>query len=61
MSNFKKQLIVVGILMCFLLNGCALLNVPLQMIGGTLTAVGGILKGAFELAKKLPMPPPGVF
>ncbi len=38
-------------------SGCAVLNVPGQIISGTF----GLLKELLKVAQKLPMPPPGVF
>lgn len=46
------------LLMCmFSLSGCALLEVPGLLIGGTFKLLGQLI----NLAGKLPKPPPGVF
>ena len=54
-------MIVLLVAVCFFQSGCALITLPLKIVGGTLNAVGSILKGIFQVAKSLPKPPPGVF
>jgi hypothetical protein len=57
-----RHFMVLGVLgLAFLMSGCALLQMPFQLVGGLLRVVGTVVKGAFDLAKRLPMPPPGVF
>jgi len=47
----KKTVFVVVILVLSVsLSGCALINIPFQLMGGLL-----------KIISKLPMPPPGVF
>ncbi len=46
----RNLLFVVLILMMLSCSGCALLQIPFQL-----------LEGIINLASKLPMPPPGVF
>ncbi len=55
----KKQLIVIFIiLMCMFLNGCAVLRLPFQIVGGTLNILGKVVRGAVKLIKRSPKPPP---
>lgn len=47
----KKSIIyALVVLLCLSQSGCALLKLPFQILGE-----------AFELLKKIPLPPPGVF
>ena len=58
----KIQLIAVGvILVCIFLNGCAVLALPAKVISGALKVLGNIVGAAFDLIKRSPKPPPGVF
>lgn len=50
-------LIIFLIVCVFSLSGCALLEVPGLLIGGTFKLLGQLI----NLAGKLPKPPPGVF
>ncbi len=57
----KKQLIITSlIIICLFLNGCALLQLPGKLIDGTFGMVNALLRGAVELLKRAPSPPPGV-
>ncbi len=49
------------IVICLCLSGCALLSLPLKVVGGTLNIIGEIVKGVFGVIKSMPKPPPGVF
>jgi len=53
----KSFFIFILLSFVFLQSGCALLEVPGKVIGGTFDLLGDL----FKLAEKLPMPPPGVF
>jgi len=44
-------------MLCLSLNGCALLNIPVQAA----KAVGSLVGSAFSLAQAMPKPPPWVF
>ena len=58
----KKQLILASIvLICIFLSGCAILQLPGKVVGGTLKTAWNIAGGVFNLLKKMPKPPPGVF
>jgi len=58
----KIQLIVSCIILaCIFLNGCAILTLPGKVVSGTLKVLGNIVGAAFDLIKRAPKPPPGVF
>ena len=63
LSFSTKRVIIMCIMVgfCFFLSGCAVLNIPAQIVGGTFKVIGSIAQGLFDLIKKLPKPPPGVF
>ena len=50
----QKLYVVLLSLFCCCLTGCALLQLPFQV-------AGGVANGLINLAKHIPMPPPGVF
>jgi hypothetical protein len=58
LSVYKKQLFILFLLLTmFIHSGCALLQVPFTLVGGTFKLVGKLL----QMVDKLPKPPPGVF
>ena len=63
MKYFRKKLIVlfVAIGILFLVNGCAVLNIPFKIAGGVTGGVLSVIKTVVSIANKFPKPPPGVF
>ncbi|MFH1771685.1 MAG: hypothetical protein ABH872_02620 [Candidatus Omnitrophota bacterium] len=61
MTNKAKILLTIFIISLMLSSGCALLRLPVQIVGGTLNGVGKIVGGALKIIDKLPKPPPWVF
>jgi hypothetical protein len=55
--RIKIHLLILVSFLCITLSGCALLQVPGQLIGGTFSLLGKVL----DIAKAMPKPPPGVF
>jgi predicted aminopeptidase len=54
---YSMFLLIALCVMVMSLSGCALLQIPAQLIDGTFSLLGKIL----NIANKLPKPPPGVF
>lgn len=54
-----KKIVMIGclLLLCVTQNGCALFQLPGQIIGGVFNLLGQ----ALQVADSLPKPPPGVF
>jgi len=57
MEKGNVLLLVFLFLFCLILNGCALLTLPFQLVG----SAAGLVGDAVSLAGSLPMPPPWVF
>lgn len=53
----RLAIVAVITIICFSLSGCAILSIPLKLVGAAM----GLAGKAMDLAKELPMPPPGVF
>ena len=54
----KKSLVFICVLViCLVINGCSVLSLPFQIVGSVFELIGKVL----DVAKKVPMPPPGVF
>ncbi|MDE1921489.1 MAG: hypothetical protein KGJ09_08835 [Candidatus Omnitrophica bacterium] len=53
----RKRLVILLLVICLTQSGCALLNLPGEMLGGLL----GLGSQALGVASSLPMPPPWVF
>ena len=59
MPNHNKRLLIICLILisCFLFGGCSLLTLPIKATQLAFDVIGK----AFELAEKMPSPPPGVF
>jgi len=57
-KNFKIIVLLVSVLF---LEGCFLIQLPFQLVGGVFKTIFGIIEGALNLLGKIPLPPPGVF
>jgi hypothetical protein len=56
-KKFPFKLLILILLIVFFANGCAILQIPGQIIGGVFQLVGK----ALDIVARMPKPPPGVF
>jgi len=57
-KNFKIIILLVSVLF---LEGCFLIQLPFQLVGGVFKTTFGIIGGMLNLLGRIPLPPPGVF
>lgn len=55
---FRRYCLIILLLQClFVFQGCVLI----QLAGGAVSMLGGLLGQAFDVAQTMPMPPPYAF